>query len=235
MERSKVRLLIRDIVSKGSSQWEGNKRVVGIDNSDSLRLYRIKKIRRPPHIHVSRPTSPPFTITTYHATITPLWYMPLSFFPCIHSSMFHICMSFLLLLGLHGSPIQPLWLRSILIGCSTRLVFSKKRPYWMVLMLVYVEMAEGLVKPLVILPATVMPLTSFILIFSWRHCPLCSCWFTLFSQPTTSPPYLRNHSHIPCHFHFSIVSPHLIRLGNTFYLWQNNVVKNSSWPLSHLV
>ena len=37
-------------------------------------------------------------------------------------------------------------------------MFSKKCPYWMVLMPVYVEMAEGLVKPLVILPAAVMPL-----------------------------------------------------------------------------
>ena len=36
----------------------------------------------------------------------------------------------------------------------------------MVLMPVYVETAEGLVKPLVILPATIMPLTSFIIIFS---------------------------------------------------------------------
>ena len=95
-------------------------------------------------------------------------------FPCIHFFMFHICMSFLLLFGLHGLPIQPLRLRSILIGCSTRLVFSKKHPYWMVLMPVYVEMAEGLVKPLVILPAAIMPLSSFILIFSRRHCPLCS-------------------------------------------------------------
>ena len=34
----------------------------------------------------------------------------------------------------------------------------------MVLMLVYMEMAEGLVKPLVILPATIMLLTSFIII-----------------------------------------------------------------------
>ena len=64
---------------------------------------------------------------------------------------------------------------TILIGCSTHLVFSKKHPYWMVLMPVYVEMAEGLVKPLVILPATIMPLTSFILIFSQHHHPLCSC------------------------------------------------------------
>ena len=34
---------------------------------------------------------------------------------------------------------------------------------------VYMEMAEGLVKPLVILPAAIMPLTSFILIFSQCH------------------------------------------------------------------
>ena len=40
----------------------------------------------------------------------------------------------------------------------------------MVLMLVYVETAEGLVKPLVILPAAIMPLTSFILIFPQCHC-----------------------------------------------------------------
>ena len=52
------------------------------------------------------------------------------------------------------------------IGCSTCLMFSKKCPYWMVLMPVYVETAEGLVKPPVILPAAVMPLPPFILIFS---------------------------------------------------------------------
>ena len=39
-------------------------------------------------------------------------------------------------------------------------------PVWMVLMPVYVETAEGLVKPLVILPAAVMPLPPFILILS---------------------------------------------------------------------
>ena len=44
----------------------------------------------------------------------------------------------------------------------------------MVLMPVYMEMAEGLVKPLVILPATVMPLSPFILIFSRPHHPLYS-------------------------------------------------------------
>ena len=106
------------------------------------------------------------------------------FLPCIHSFMFHICMSSLLLFGLHGLPIQPLWPQSILIGCSTHLVFSKKYPYWVVLMPVYVEMAEGLVKPLVILPAAIMPLTSFTLIFSWHHRPLYPSWFIPFSQPT---------------------------------------------------
>ena len=48
---------------------------------------------------------------------------------------------------------------------------AKKCLYWMVLMPVYVETAEGLVKPLVILPAAIMPLPPFILIFSQRHCP----------------------------------------------------------------
>ena len=104
-------------------------------------------------------------------------------FPCIQFFVFHICMSSLLLFGLHGSPIQPLWLWSILIRCSTRLVFPKKHPYWMVLMPVYVEMAEGLVKPLVILPAADMPLPSFILIFSRRHRSLCSHWFICSHDP----------------------------------------------------
>ena len=180
MEHSKVQLLIKDILSKKSSWWEGNKRVVGTNNSNNLWPYRIMKIRQPPHIHVSKPTSPPFTIMTYHAIIMPLWYMLSSFSHAFISSCFTFVYLSLLLFGLHGLPIQPLWLRSILIGCSTCLVFSKKCPYWMVLMLVYVETAEGFVKPLVVLPATVMPLTSFILIFPQCHHPLCSSWFILF-------------------------------------------------------
>ena len=192
MERSKVRLLIKDIASKRSSQQEGNKQVVGTTNSNNLQLYRITRIGCPLHIHISKPTSRPFKITKYHATIMLLWYMPPSFSHAFNSSCFtFVCLS-LLLPGLHGSPIQPLWLWSILIGCSIHLVFSKKCPYWMVLMPVYVETAEGLVKPLVILPATVMPLTSFILIFSWCHCPLCSSWFIPFSQPTLSLSCLTN-------------------------------------------
>ena len=157
------------------------------------------------------------------------------FFPYIHFFMFHISMSSLLLFSLHGSLIQPLWLQSILIRCSTHLMFSKKHPYWMVLMPVYVETAEGLVKPLVILPAAVMPLTSFILVFSRHHCPLYSCWFTPFSQPTTPLLYLTNHSHAPYRLCLSIVSLHLTTFGNTFYMWQDNIVRDSSEPLSYLI
>ena len=91
--------------------------------------------------------------------------MPSSFSHAFNFLCFtFVCLS-LLLFGLHGSLIQPLRLQSILIGCSTCLMFSKKCPYWMVLMPVYVETAEGSVKPLVILPAAIMPLSSFILIF----------------------------------------------------------------------
>ena len=71
----------------------------------------------------------------------------------------------------------------VTIFCVRDIVFSKKCPYWMVLMLVYVEMAEGLVKPLVILPAAVMPLPSFILIFSQCHHPLCSHQFICSHNP----------------------------------------------------
>ena len=119
--------------------------------------------------------------TSHHNNAPMIHVFPL--FPMHSISMFHICMSSFLLFGLHGSLIQPLRLRSILIGCSTRLVFSKKHPYWMVSMPVYVEMAEGLVKPLVILPAAVMPLPPFILIFSRCHCPLCSHWFICSHDP----------------------------------------------------
>ena len=172
---------------------------------------------------------------THHTTITPLWYMPSSFSHAFNFSCFtFVCLSFLLFSS-HGLPIQPLWLRSILIGCSTCLVFSKKCPYWMVLMPVYMETAEGLVKPLVILPAAVMSLTSFILIFSQHHCPLCSRWFILFSQPTTFLLHLTNHSHAPYHPCFPIVSLQSTKFGNTFCLWQNNVVKDSSWPLHYQV
>ena len=136
-------------------------------------------------------------------------------------SFLHVSHSYasLFFFSLHGSLIQPLWLRSILIGCSTHLVFSKKCPYWMVLMPVYVETAEGLVKPLVILPAAIMPLTAFIIIFSQRHCPLCSCRFTPFSRPTVPPPQPYKslpHSLSPL-FPYRLV--HLARCGNISYLW----------------
>ena len=136
--------------------------------------------------------------------------------------------------SLHGSPIQPLWLQSILIGCSIRLMFSKKRPYWMVLMPVYVETAEGLVKPLVILPAAVMPY------------PLLS----LFSHDVIVPFVFADSplSHNPLHpvslyksfpHSLSPLFPYqlfrLTRCGNIFYLWQNNIVGDLPRPLYYLV
>ena len=152
---------------------------------------------------------------TSHHNNTPMIHV-LLIFPMHSISMFHICMSSLFLFSLHGLSIQPLWLWSILIRCSTCLVFSKKHPYWMVLMLVYVETAEGLVKPLVILPAAIMPLPPFILIFSRRYCP-----FVLAdsSVPTThfTPFYLTNPSHTPYRLCLSIVPLHSTMFGNIFH------------------
>ena len=56
-----------------------------------------------------------------------------------------------------------------------------------------------------------------------------------FSQPTLPPPHLINHSHTLCHLCPFIVSFHHTTKGNSSYLWQNNAVKDPSWPLSYLV
>ena len=211
MERSKTRLLMRDITS---IEEVGRKVTSELLNQTTPTSFGFIGSRNRTTATQPRqqPTPPLFTITTYHATITPLWYMLSFFFPCVQFFMFHICMSSFLLFGLHGSPIQPLWLRSILIGCSTRLVFSKKCPYWMVLMPVYVETAEGLVKPLVILPATVMPLPSFILIFSRHHRPLCSDRFIHSHNPLHPALHYKSFPHLlsPLFLHRFI---DLLRLG----------------------
>ena len=56
-----------------------------------------------------------------------------------------------------------------------------------------------------------------------------------FSQPTSPLLYLMTHSHThyrPCP---SIISLYPTGFGNIFYLWQNNVVRDLSWPLFYLV
>ena len=45
------------------------------------------------------------------------------------------------------------------------------------------------------------------------------------------PICLMNHSHTP----YPLGSPYYTISGNTFYLRQDNIVKDLSWPLSHLV
>ena len=72
MEHSKVQLLIKDIVMKGEVNRKDDKQVVEPNDPDDLWFYRIKGIAPLPHIHVSKPTFPPFKIMTPHTTITPL-------------------------------------------------------------------------------------------------------------------------------------------------------------------
>ena len=72
MERSKTQLLTRDIASMKEVGGKADKRAVEPNNSNNLRLYRIKRIGHLPGDHVSKPTSPLFTIMTHYAIITPL-------------------------------------------------------------------------------------------------------------------------------------------------------------------
>ena len=68
------------VVDKGHSEyrsvWQKRRKATSelLDQNGSyhLWLYRIKKIKQPPHIHISKPTYPLFVITTRHATIMPL-------------------------------------------------------------------------------------------------------------------------------------------------------------------
>ena len=102
MEHSKVRLLIRDIASKGSSQWVGNRQVVETNNSNNLQIYRIKRIGHTtwpcqqthiPSVH-DHNTSCHNNAPMIHASF---------FFPYIQFLIFHICMSF-------SSSLQLTWL-----------------------------------------------------------------------------------------------------------------------------
>ena len=83
----------------------------------------------------------------------------------------------------------------------------------MVLMPVYVEMAEGLVKPLVILPAAIMPLSSLSLFSHNITVPfVLSDSFILTTHFT--PLYIINHSHTRYRLCPSIVS-------STYYDWEH--------------
>ena len=75
-------------------------------------------------------------------------------------------------------------------------------------------------------------------------------FYPYFLMTSLSPLFLLIHSFPTTHFTptlsyksfphsllplFPYCSPYLARFRNVFYLWQNNVVKDSSWPLSYLV
>ena len=170
-EYSKTQVLIRDILS-----WEektsSNKQVVGPIQCQHPQLYRIKRIM--PCYTSTSPT--PQSLCSWSQHITPQLYPYDICVPFLPMHSFPSCFTFLcffLPFSSYSLPIQPLWPWSILIGHSTYLMFSKKQPYWMVLMPVYIGMAEGLLKPLVILPATIMSFAPFIIIFSSHHHLLC--------------------------------------------------------------
>ena len=72
MEHSKVRLLIKDIAGERVVRLEGNKQVVGSNNSDFPSALQDQEDCTHHMSMSAKPTSPLFTITTPHTTITPL-------------------------------------------------------------------------------------------------------------------------------------------------------------------
>ena len=126
-------------------------------------------------------------ITTYHATITPLWYMLSFFFPCIHFFMFHNCMSSLFSLRLT-------WLADPALVTS---VYPNRMQY-MPHVLQEASLLDGVdagvrgngrrfSKTSSYPPCRRYAFIFFYPIFSRRHRPLCSRWFTPFPWPTFTP------------------------------------------------
>ena len=96
-------------------------------------------------------------------------------------------------------------------------------------MLVYIETTEGLVKPLVILPAAIMPITPPFFYPYFLMMSLSPLFLLIhsFSQPTSPLFNFTKHFHTP----YPLCSPYLTQFGNIFYLWQNYVVRDLSGPL----
>ena len=94
---------------------------------------------------------------------------------------------------------------------------------------VYIYMAKGLLKPLVILPAAIMSFTSFI-IFS--HNVIVSLFLLIYLFCTThSIPFT---SYKSFSLLITFVSLHLTRLGNFFYSWQDNCECASCYACANL-
>ena len=149
-------------------------------------------------------------------------------------SLLHVSSSYAssLPFSLYSLLIQPLWLWSILIGCSTHLMFSKKWPSGMALMPVYIDTAEGLLKPLCYPPCCCYAFNFFYhYLLTTSSSPL-SLLIHSFPWPTLTP--ISPYKSLPCSLSplFLIVSPYLTWFRNLFYSWQNNVVRDSSEPLS---
>ena len=161
--------------------------------------------------------------------------MPSSFFPCIHFFTFHICMSF----------SSSLWLTWLTNPALVTLVY----PNWMQYMphvLQEASLLDGVdagvcgnsrrfSKTSSYPPCCCYAFVSFYLYLLTSSLPPLFTLIHSYPQPTLSPFYLTNPSHALYCFCSPIVPIVLLYFGNIFYLWQNNVVKDSSWPLPYLV
>ena len=173
MECSKVQLLIKDIASKGSSRGEGNKRVVETNDSDDLWIYRIKRIR-----HTTRPCQQTHIPPVHNYNISRHNNAPI-----IHASFLFPMHSFL-----HVSHLYIFSFSLRLTWLADPALVTLVYPNWMQYtprVLQEASLLDGVdagvhgngrrfSKTSSYPPCHRYAFTSFILIFSRRHRPLCS-------------------------------------------------------------
>ena len=157
------------------------------------------------------------------------------FFPCTQFFMFHICMSF-------SSSPWLIWLTDPALVTS---VYPTRMQY-----------APCVLQEASLLDGVDAGVRGNSRRFSKTSSyPPCCCYafnlfYPYFLMMSSSPLFLLIHSFLTTHFTLLYLtnlshtlycpcSPyhflHLARFGNIFHLWQTNVVKDLSWPLSYLV
>ena len=229
-----MRLLTKDIASKGEDQEERDKQVVEPNDSNSLRLYRIKRIKHATRPHQQTHISSIHDHNTSRHNNVPMIHALL---PFPMPSFLHVLQLYVFLPSLRLTQLadpalvtsvypnrmqytpRVLQEASLLDGVDASVHgngrrFSKTSSYPPCRHYAFTSFYPYL------LTTSLSPLFSLIHLFPRPTSSLLLPYKSLLHSLSPLPPYC---SHC------------LTTCRNIFYLWQNNVVKDPSQPLSYLV